>query len=316
MFVTLLKQIIPASLLAFLLASCSSPSTPETPTPAETPSSTNTSNAIVLGDISNEPVRKVEKYQPFADYLATQLQGSGFGAGEVEVAPDMETMAQWLAEGKVDIYFDSPYPSLIVGELSGAKPILRRWKKGVAVYHSVIFSRTDSGVKTLDDLKGKVIAFEESFSTSGYMLPLAHLTEAGFQLVEKSSAQSSVALGEVGYLFSKDDDDSIQWVLSKRVAAAAVGAPGFLKIPEETREKLTVLAETESLPRQLVMVSPTLTAEQVTAFQAALLAMDETAEGKKALEGFERTAQFDEFPEGIDQALTRMRELYELTQDR
>ncbi|MDJ0705994.1 MAG: phosphate/phosphite/phosphonate ABC transporter substrate-binding protein [Leptolyngbyaceae cyanobacterium MO_188.B28] len=308
-----LKQSISASLLALLSAGCS-PKSAIQPIPEEVFIPT-ADGVIVVGDVSDEPAKKIVRYQPFADYLALQLDDIGIGIGEVEIAPNMETMADWLASGKVDVYFDSPYPAMIVNNLSEAQPILRRWKKGVEEYHTVIFTRSDSGVKTLDDLKGQMIAFEDPSSTSGYMLPLSHLVEAGLQPVEKPTAEAIVDQANVGYVFSYEDENTIQWTLTGRVTAAAVGAPDFLEIPAETRQQLTVLAETEPLPRQVVMISPTLTPEEVASIKTALLSMDESEEGQAVLSAFERTTQFDSFPEGSDQALNRMRELYELTQE-
>ena len=309
---SLLKKSVAASLLVLLAASCSSKSTAP-PTPEAVPIPT-VGGTIVVGDISTEPAKKIERFQPFVDYLAIQLDDVDIGVGEVKIAPDMETMAKWLAAGEVDVYFDSPYPAMIVKELSGAQPILRRWKKGVEAYHTIIFTRSDSEVETLDDLKGQIIAFEEPFSTSGYMLPLSYLIEKGLHLVEKQSTESSIAANAIGYVFSLDDENTIQWALAGRVAAAAVGAPDFLAIPQETRQQLTILAETEPLPRNLVMLSPTLTAEEVAAVKSTLLAMDESEEGQAILKVFEGTTQFDDFPDGAEQTLSRMRELYELAQ--
>ena len=310
---TFLRKSIFASLLALFTVSCS-PESAAPPTPEANPT-TNGSRTIVIADISDNPGRKIERFQPFADYLASQLNDIDVGIGEVEIAPDMETMADWLSSGKVHIYFDSPYPSMRVGELSGAKPILRRWKKGVDVYHTIIFTRTDSGIETLDDLKGQMIAFDEPVSTSGYMLPIGHLKQAGLKLVKKQSLTGSVAADRVGYIFSEDDDNSIKWVLTKRLAAAAVGSSDFLKIPEETRQQLTILAETETIARNVVVVSPTLTNEEVTAIEAVLLSMDRTEEGKTVLTTFENTTKFDEFPEGVDRALERMQQFYKLAQE-
>lgn len=262
--------------------------------------------------MGDAPSETIEEFQPLADYLAANLQEQGIGAGEVRVAPDLETMAEWMEAGEVDIYFDSPYPALIVSSESGGQPILRRWKKGVSEYHTVFFARANSGLESLDDLPGHTIAFDDVFSTSGYMLPLAYMVENGLKPVEIAEPDAAVADDEVGYVFSGDDDNTIQWVVSNRVSVGVTDNENYSELPKETSDQLTILAETEALPRQLVVVRPGMEPELVEALTALLVGMDETEDGPAVLASFEETAQFDEFPGGTDTALERMRELYEL----
>ena len=269
---------------------------------------------LVLAGISEEPSKILRRFQPLADYLATQMQEDGISVGEVKVAPDLDTMATWMANGEVDLYFDSLYPAMVVTDRSGAIPILSRWKDGVAEYHSVIFARADSGLSSLNDLPGNLIAFEEPLSTSGYMLPLAHLKELGFTVTSKELEGSSptIAANEIGYRFSGEDQNTIQWVITGKVAAGVTDDGSFLELPEATREGMTVLTETEALPRQVVVVRPNMDANFQARLTSVLMDMDDSEAGKIVLEEFKNTAQFDEFPEGLDAALARMRELYEL----
>ncbi len=281
---------------------------------SEPPATFSATEVIVIADVSNNPAKKIKRYQSMADYLAANLKQFGIGVGEVKVAPDLETIVNWLKAGEVDIYFDSPYPATIVSDQSGAQPILRRWKGGKAEYYGVIFTMVNRGITSLGDLKGEMLAFDESGSTSGYLLPLVYLLEAGLNLAQKSATSAEVAADEVGYVFSDDDENTIQWVISGKAAAGAVDIGTFMEIPETSRAEMTILAETEKVARHLVMVRSNMEPELVEAISALLVGMDETAEGRKVLEAFEATAKFDDFPAQTD--IPRMRELYELVQNR
>jgi phosphonate transport system substrate-binding protein len=49
---------------------------------------------------------------------------------------------------------------------------------GTTGYYSIGFARVDSGITSMEDAKGKVFAFADPNSTSGYLVPGAELTEA------------------------------------------------------------------------------------------------------------------------------------------
>ncbi|NEO57478.1 MAG: phosphate/phosphite/phosphonate ABC transporter substrate-binding protein [Okeania sp. SIO3B5] len=276
--------------------------------------STKDQSTIVIADISNNPAKKIKRYQPLADYLAEKLGQFGVEVGDVEIASDLQEMANSLKSGEIDIYFDSPYPAMIVSDLSDAQPILRRWKGGVSDYYAVIFTMKDRGIQSLEDLKGKMVGFDEISSTSGYMLPTSLLIETALNPQEKRSASSTVSPDEVGFVFTDDDENTIQWVISGKVAAGAVDIGTFMEIPEVNREAMIVLAESEKVARHIVLVRPEMKAEMVEAIKAILIKMDQTSEGREILKKFEKTAKFDDFPP--ESSIERMRELYELVQNR
>ncbi|NER26287.1 MAG: phosphate/phosphite/phosphonate ABC transporter substrate-binding protein [Symploca sp. SIO1C4] len=269
---------------------------------------------ITLGEVSNKPTKKIKRFGPMADYLAANLSQFGIGVGEVKIAPDLNTITTWLESGEVDIYFDSPYPAMIVSDKSGAEPILRRWKYGQAEYFGVFLAMKKQGITSLSELQGKMIAFEKPISTSGYFLPLVLLRENGLNPVEKSSPDQPVAADEVGYIFSDDDENTIQWVISGRVAAGAADISTFRSIPESSRESITVLAETEKVSRHLVLLREGIEPEKAEAIKNLLLGMDKTPEGKEVLQKFEKTAKFEELPKEVE--LERMGKLYKLLKER
>ena len=302
------------SLMAVLLTSVSCQELPEATTAPLTSPPGPLTEKIILGDISQDPLKKIELYQPLADYLAAHLAAFDIGVGEVAIAPDIATMAQMMQAGEVDIYFDSLYPAMRVSEQSGADPILSRWKKATAEYHTVFFARADSGITSLEDLQGKIIALEAPQSTSGFFLPIIHLLEANLQPVEKQQETDPTATDEVGYLFTQEDENTIQWVGSRKVAAGAVDSGSFAKIPPESRAELIVLAETESVARQVALIAADIDPPLRAAIEQLLLDLDETAEGREILATFEDTEQFDALPE--ESGWARMKELYQVFQRR
>jgi phosphonate transport system substrate-binding protein len=307
-------------LIAVLLAACAPAAAPtaEATTAPATEAATAEVPAgrpLVLGDIADDPAKVIEGTQPFADYLAAKLAGAGITEGQVKIASSMDQMAQMIASGEVDLYFDSMYPATIVSDASGAQPILRRWKGGVGEYHSVIFVRKDSGITSVADLAGRKVAGEESFSTSGYALPATHLIEAGLNLHLMKAPEDSVAADQVGYAFSNDDDNTVQWVLSGKVDAGVTDNNYYAAIPKEALDQFMILAETESAPRQVVLASPKIDADLLAAIKAALLAAGSDPGAAAALDSFAHTARFDEFPTGIEAASTRMHEILKIIRE-
>ena len=301
---------IVALLLLFFLTSCGGGAAPTaTEAPVTEPAE---SRPIILGDISDDPAEVIEGTQPLADYLAANLKDYGITEGQVRVATSTEELAEMLAKGEVDLYFDSTYPATLISDQVGAKIILRRWRFGVEEYQSVIFASKDSGITSIDQLPGHMVAMDAPYSTSGYMLPAVYLTEHGLKLVGKKSQGDPVASDEIGFVFSYDDTNTLQWVLSGLADAGVTDDFHFdVDFPEDARAQLVELARTEATPRQVGLVRPSLDDELTQAIIDVLTTMHENEEGQAALESFQ-TSKFDEFPDGINAATQRMREMMEI----
>ncbi len=304
------------ALLLLLLIACAGPTQEDQTVSVASPeASTPAGKAIVLGDISDDPAEVIEGTQPLADYLAARLGEFGITEGHVVVVSNADEMTQRLERGEVDLYCDSVYPATLISDASGAQPILRRWRFGVEAYHSVIFAGAESGVTALADLPGHMIALDNRFSTSGYLLPVVTMLKQDLTLVGKASAEAPLIEDKVGFVFSYDDENTLQWVLSGRVAAGATDDYHYeVAFPPEAREKLVTLAETESVPRQVVVARPDMDPALLDAIKQILTTAHEDEAAQAALEAFQ-TTRFDEFPEGIEAAQARMREMMEIVQD-
>jgi phosphonate transport system substrate-binding protein len=205
------------TVVAFVLILFSACAAPAAVEPLENPQPAG--RMIVIGDITADPAEVIEGTQPLADYLAAKLGDYGITGGQVRTVASMEEMAELLKNGEVDIYFDSIYPATYISDMTGGQIVLRRWRFGVDEYHAVIFASKSSGITTLDELRGQIFVMDAPYSTSGYMMPAAHLLEAGLSLSAKGSYADPVDKNEVGFVFGYDDENVLQWVLSGRAEA-------------------------------------------------------------------------------------------------
>ncbi|HSW97952.1 MAG TPA: PhnD/SsuA/transferrin family substrate-binding protein, partial [Candidatus Saccharimonadales bacterium] len=162
-------------------------------------------NVLRVGETIDEDGLSADtkEFQPFIDYLIKALASQGFPytKGEFVGAHSVAEMAEQVREGKVDIVVDSAFPVYVVDKLAGAQVLLNRWKGGVETYHTAIFVKQNSPIKTLEDLKGKILAFDSNTSTVGYFLPKAELTKQGYTLTQKNKPTDSCKVTEICYTF-------------------------------------------------------------------------------------------------------------------
>lgn len=281
---------------------------------SDVPESPAASHPVVWGKADLEPTDAINKWQPTVDYLASQLSHVGIDSGEMKIAPDAETLGQWMAAGEVDLMVDSFYPAMIISEHSSGVPLAVRLT-GKPAKHAVFFARVEDNLDSLSDLSGQTVAFAEPDSTSGFMLPLAHLREMGLQTAEVSSAEAAAGPDEIGYVFAGDDDVVATWVLEGRVTAGAVDHPTFDDFEAGNPGKLAVLSRTGSISSDnVVLVRRDLDPALAAAIKAALLSMAGTPEGQEVLAGT-KTRGFGEFLQEVAAEWDKAREKYLLIQD-
>ncbi|NJK39304.1 MAG: phosphate/phosphite/phosphonate ABC transporter substrate-binding protein [Oscillatoriales cyanobacterium RM1_1_9] len=289
----MLKLFLKQTVLPALLCTVSGCTVQSSSLPEPIPTQLSTlPNRIVIGTVAANPGWTIQQFQPLVDYLASQLDGYQIGTGEVKVAPDIQTMAKWLELGTVYLYIDQPYAALNVSQEADARPLLEFSQGNSAGESSLIVILKNSQLKTLENLKGKKIAVSFPTSTTGFVLPIAYLQAADFKLVQQSS-ENTAKEDELEYCFTQADQNSIQWLISGRVQAAAISSQSFQSLPIATQNAMVILAKTEAVPQQLVLVKPNSEAPLVDSIQQVLLQMSGTEKGKAALNMFEQPAKFD-----------------------
>ena len=266
---------------------------------------------LTLGVVSQDALAPVEEhFRPLAAYAARKLSPSGETKGAVIVARNAAQMMKLLEEKRVDFYVESPYPTYVINRLGAATLLLRRWKGGMAEYRSLIFTGKESGIARLEDLRGKMIAFEDPGSTSGYFLPKLFLLKKGFSLMEKPNLGAKVAASEIGYTFTGTDKNVVNLVLQKKVAAGAFSNDDHASLDEKSKAAIAILGESESLPRHLVSVRKDLPEPVIKSLKEILLSMNQDDEGQKILRQTGNTTKFDSLPGGEESVRRKLVELY------
>ncbi len=250
---------------------------------------------LIVGALSPSPNTEIKKLYPLANYLASQLQAYGFvKEGRVRIEKNISQMSKLLRSKKVDLYLGTPFNSIALEQSAEMSFLVQAVSQGAGKHSSVIFVRTDSPVKYLRDLKGEVIAFENSLSTFGYLLPKSLLKERGYKLKFLKKVTDPAPSEEVAYVFSQDDGNTLLWVKKRKVGAGAVDAEAYQKQAEESLAQLRIIERTISLPPLLIGYRSTLSPELVKALKEILKKMHKTDEGKAILSGLEDISRFQD----------------------
>ncbi len=253
-----------------------------------------------------------DHFSDFVRYVAGKLSSASDIEGKVVIASTPFQLARLIEQKKVDFYMESPYPTYLVNDVQGvARLMLRRWKGGMAEYRSLIFTKKNGEINRLEDLRGKVLVFENPESTSGHFLPRHFLTRKGFKFIDKSRFDPYASPTDIGYLFAGSQEKVVDWVLTKKAAAGAFSDDDYARLDEKKRSDIIILAETERLPRHLVSVRKDFSLALADRLEKILLSMHENDQGRKILKNTDDTTKFDLLPEGDAGLRRRLSEIFQ-----
>lgn len=251
-----------------------------------------------------------EHFRDFVGYVARKLSSASEIKGRVIVAPTASQLAKLLEEKQVDFYMESPYPTYLINRLGAAELLLRRWKDGMAEYRSILITNKDSGIVRSEDLRGRIFAFEDPGSTSGYFLPKVFLLRKGFKLTEKPGLGAKVSPKEIGYIFAYSAENIANLVRSKKVAAGAISNDDYNGLAEQARANISILGETEMFPRHLVSIRKDLQPSIAKRLEEILLSMDQDEGGRRILQKTDNTTKFDLLPGGEEAVRRKLVEVF------
>ena len=246
----------------------------------------------VVNERSEQSDLALQQYGGLVAQLADTLGRKGIAVSRLVVAHDVPDMARRVARGEVDAVIEGVFPTLWIARRTHAlDPALLAWRKGQREYRSVFFVRRDSPVRSLDDLRGRLLALEAPRSTSAFALPLATLQLHGLRVAPASGAAGPRAA--VHYVLAGSEANQGYWVLRGRADAGAFNDGDWERLPDAVRAELRIVHTTAPLLRWLVSFRKGLAPDVRHAVQAAMTDLHRSEPGREALQRAERITRIE-----------------------
>lgn len=250
---------------------------------------------LVLGRISDDPKAHYEQLRPLLEYVVPRMADVGIREGRILMARDPQQMASYLRRGRVDWVTETAATAVLLRQRAAARPLLLTERDGSSHYHSVFFARRDSGLRGLDDLRGRSVAFQRPSSTSAYFVPAAELLARGLGLEILPSPNERLESDSVGYVFARSELNISTWVHKRLVDAGVMSHLDWdnpQRMPLAFRRDMVVIGRTGDYPRAVELVRDTLDPKVATRLQQVLLAAASDPQAGPALRQFFGTTRF------------------------
>lgn len=206
------------------------------------------------------------------------------------IATDYTALIEALRSGQIDFAWLPPFSFIKAEEVAGAEVLLKAVRRGKAVYYSAIITRADKNFKSIEDLRGKSMAWVDPSSVSGHIFPKANL-------MKRKGLDPDKFFGK--QVFSGAHDALVLSVLNGTVDAGATYCNGPLGedgawnqyLTAADAKKVRILFVTDPITGDTMATSKKFLREHKTIVDktvAMLKEMGNTEEGKKILKALYR----------------------------
>lgn len=199
---------------------------------------------------------------------------------EISIPQSFIAVVEAFGTKRADIAAINTYGYILAHEKYGAEARITFLRHGSPTYQSQFLAKEGSSIKTLQDLKGKKIAFVDPSSASGYLLPLKTLKERNIEPKET--------------VFAMKHDSVVSMIYQGQVDAGATfySPPADGKIEDARRlvltqypdveKKIKIVELSDPIPNDPIIFRKDMPEEMKTKIIDAFMAFVATEEGKVA----------------------------------
>lgn len=177
-----------------------------------------------------------EPYRTILDHVEARL-----GVPQtLVVGADYVDVRRRAVDGSIDVAVLPPYTYVSARSIDdGLTAFATHVAEGSPTYGAYIVVRDDSGIRELEDLRGRNFGFVDPLSTSGWLFPAERLLEAGVH-----------PLRDLDPVFVGAHDDVIDAVIAGDLVAGACysGAIGAARLRNPGANRLRILAKSRRIP--------------------------------------------------------------------
>jgi phosphonate transport system substrate-binding protein len=226
---------------------------------------------------SMEAGKIVTSGKEVADFI-TEKTGYHF---KVAVPTSYASVIEAMGTKETDIAWLATFAYILANQKFGAEVALTAVRKGLDKYKGQFIAHANSGINSLEDIDGKIIAYTDAASTSGFMYPSALLARKGIKpgkyFFAGGHPQSILAVydgnADVGCTFWAPEGDD-----GPRDARRAV-----IETYPDVMEKIKIIGYTDWIPNDTVTFRQGFPQEMKEQIVNALLEYASTKEGHETL---------------------------------
>ena len=188
---------------------------------------------------------------------------------ELVVTTDYSSMIEAMRHGRLELGYFGPLSYVLARSKSDIEPFAALMRNGRATYEAVVIANSASGIHSLADIRGKVMAFGDPASTSSHLVPKSMLRGVG--LTEKTDYQEQFVGAHDAVAFA---------VQGGKAQAGGLSKPIFESLVEKKAidpAKVKVIAVSQPIPEYPWTMQTTLAPQLKVKIRAAFIELKDPA---------------------------------------